>query len=124
MRIVIAGSRSLSNPKLVAEAIEASGFPVTEVVSGGARGIDRLGEQWARHKGLPVKKFEPNWRPDGPSGEVNRAAGHDRNRAMADYADGLIAIWDGVSPGTLGMIQAATERGLAVYVHRVSDAAD
>jgi hypothetical protein len=38
---------------------------------------------------------------------------------MAEYADALIAIWDGESRGTKNMIEEATKRGLRVYVKRI-----
>lgn len=38
---------------------------------------------------------------------------------MADYADALIAIWDGESRGTANMIEEAEKRGLKVFVYRV-----
>lgn len=116
MRVIIAGSRTLTNPRLVADAVDASGFTVTEVISGGARGIDRLGEQWAEARGVSVRRFPAEWESEG------RAAGHLRNRKMAENADALIAIWTAGSPGTHDMIHEATTRGLAVYVHRVGDA--
>ena len=86
---------------------------ITEVVSGGARGVDQLGERWARDNGCQVKRFLPNWSRDG------KAAGHIRNRQMGDYADALVAIWDGKSRGTAGMIEYARGRGLKVFVKTV-----
>lgn len=118
MRVIIAGSRSLTSPRLVDDAVEASGFLITEVISGDAPGIDRLGARWADLRGIPVRHFPADWEGKG------RAAGHLRNAEMAKHADGLIAIWDGISPGTKNMVFEATERKLAVYVHRVSDASD
>ena len=54
MRVIVAGSRGITDPNVVATAIAASGFQVTELVSGTARGADQLGEAWAlcryRHK--------------------------------------------------------------------------
>jgi len=54
MRVIVAGSRGIDDPNVVATAIAASGFHVTEVVSGTAHGVDQLGEAWAlcryRHK--------------------------------------------------------------------------
>lgn len=114
MRTIIAGSRYITDPAIVAAAIEESGFEITEVVSGACRGVDTLGEQWAKERGIPVKRFPAAWRRDG------RAAGPIRNRLMATYADALVAIWDGKSAGTRNMIETAQQRGLEVsvaYVH-------
>ena len=48
---------------------------------------------------------------------LGKAAGHARNRDMGDYADALIALWDGQSKGTKGMIDYAKKKGLEVYVY-------
>ena len=118
MKTIIAGSRGITDIATVAAAIVASGFQdqITEVVSGAARGVDRLGEQWAASVGIPVKSCPADWRRHG------RGAGLIRNREMADYAGALIAVWDGQSRGTRSMIELAEDRGLTVYVHIVEEA--
>src|SRR5690242_15034090 len=98
MRVIIAGSRDIKDVSLVAQAVERSGFNVTEVVEGGARGVDTLAFGWAQLQKIPVKPFPANWKRYG------RQAGILRNIEMADYADALIAIWDGKSRGTRHMI--------------------
>jgi len=112
MRTIIAGSRNITDLSVVRKAVERSGFSVTEVVSGGARGVDRLGERLARMLGVPCRVFPADWDAHG------RSAGVIRNGEMADYADALVAVWDGRSRGTANMISQARRRGLAVYVHR------
>lgn len=112
MRVIIAGSRGLSSYEVVEHAVASSGFDVTTVVSGGARGADRLGEKWAENNGAPVARYLPDWDAEP------RAAGHIRNRVMADNADALVAVWDGSSPGTRGMIEIARAKGLPTYVRR------
>ena len=59
MKTIIAGSRDLTDYNLVKLAVEESGFEIAEVVSGGARGVDRLGERWAKEHGVPIKRFIP-----------------------------------------------------------------
>ncbi len=81
----------------VRDAITNSGFEVTEVVSGGAQGIDTAGELWANREGLPIKYMPADW-------SQGRGAGFARNEQMAEYADALVAIWDGHSNGTRHMI--------------------
>lgn len=114
MKVIIAGSRSITNQQTVVQAIEQSGFDITEVVSGTARGVDRLGEAWAEQNNVPVKRFPADWRKWGYIG------GFKRNEQMAEYADALIAIWDGGSGGTRHMIRIARERGLKVFVCEVA----
>lgn len=116
MKTIIAGSRSITEMKPIRDAIFNSGWStlVTEVVSGGAYGVDRLGAKFAKDCGLPVKWFTPDWDTHG------KGAGFIRNQEMADYADALIAIWDGVSRGTKDMIDRATKKGLKIYIYDTS----
>lgn len=111
MKTIIAGSREGFDIKDVYNSVNRSGFEITEVVSGAARGVDRLGEQWAKEHGITIKQFLPDW--DG----LGKKAGHVRNREMGDYADALIALWDGESKGTKGMIEYAQKKGLQVFVY-------
>ena len=60
MRTVITGSKEIDNIQIVRKAVEASRFSINEVVSGMGRGVDRLGEQWARKQGLRVKRVYPD----------------------------------------------------------------
>jgi hypothetical protein len=127
MRVIIAGSRTITEIETVAAAVAASGFEITAGVSGGARGVDLLGAQWALENGVPVKTFSAEWRDITAPGAVikvtkqgrryNARAGFDRNQKMADYAEALIAVWDGRSPGTRDMIDRARARGLRVFIY-------
>lgn len=110
MKVIIAGSRDLTNMANIKQAVKESNFDITEVVSGHARGVDRLGEQWAKTSNISVKLFPADW------GKFGKAAGFVRNKEMAEYADALIAIWDGVSRGTENMIFNARGFELKVYV--------
>lgn len=113
MKTIIAGSRNITDYNTVLEAVADSGFVISEVVSGTARGVDTLGEQLAREFGFPVIRFPADWDTYG------RRAGHIRNRLMAEYADALIAVWDGYSTGTRNMIDTAQLLGLNIYIHIV-----
>jgi hypothetical protein len=125
MRTIIAGSRTIKDYSTVEKAITESQFTISgnptgcvgtisEIVSGGAVGVDRLGEQYACKNNIPVKQFIPDW-------STGRGAGYIRNTQMAEYADALIAVWDGESRGTLHMINEANRMRLKVYVYRVSE---
>lgn len=114
MKTIIAGSREIAKPLVhVEEAVRRSGFKVTQVVSGTARGVDAAGEEWAHRNSIPIVRHAANWRAHGKS------AGYKRNEQMADYAEALVAVWDGASRGTKHMIDIATRKGLQVYVHTV-----
>ncbi len=106
MKVIIAGTRNVKDYTLVYKTIEESGWKdrITEVVSGCATGVDSLGEQWARLNNVPVKEMPANWNAHGSS------AGPQRNRAMAEYADAAIIVWDGQSRGTRNMIENMIRR--------------
>ncbi|WP_084212177.1 DUF2493 domain-containing protein [Geoalkalibacter subterraneus] len=111
VRVIIAGSRTCTDFQLVESAIAASGFVITRIISGGAKGVDQAGEQWARRNDIPIERFDPDWKRFG------RGAGPMRNREMAQNADALIAIWDGKSKGTHNMIDLAKRQGLEVFIY-------
>lgn len=112
MKVIIAGGRTIIDYTLVLSALRESEFTPTEIVSGMAPGVDTLAIQYAKENNLPLKEFHADWNT------YKKAAGPIRNRAMAEYGDALVAIWDGESRGTKNMIEEATKRGLKVYVKR------
>lgn len=110
MRVIIAGSRGIDDYATVSAAVTRSGFTITRVLSGMARGVDTIAIRYAAANGLPLDAFPAEWSQWG------RAAGYRRNVRMAKNADALIAIWDGKSPGTRHMIDVAKANGLHVFV--------
>lgn len=120
MKVVIAGSRGITRYRVVVEAItrfqlrpdNPQGVLITEVVSGGAKGVDKLGERWAIERHIPITRFVPDWSQGLKGGPI-------RNEQMAQYADALIAVWDGYSRGTKDMISQARKMGLRVFIARV-----
>lgn len=114
-RVIIAGSRDFSDYNLLREKCDRilsdqkSNHQIV-IVSGTARGADRLGEQYAKERGYEVRQYPADWDAHGKS------AGFIRNREMAKNADALIAFWDGQSKGTRLMIDLAKDHDLAVRV--------
>ncbi len=85
--------------------------PDVEIVDGCARGADRVGRIYSNQVlQKRTKEFPAMWDIHGKS------AGHIRNAEMADYADALIAFWDGKSRGTANMIENARKRGLKIKI--------
>lgn len=112
MIIIVAGSRGFLDYGLLMTTLDMFPWPITEIVSGSARGADTLGERYAREKGIPIKLFPAQWDRHG------RSAGYRRNVEMAAYADALIAFWDGHSRGTEHMIEEARKRNLIIKIIR------
>jgi len=111
MRTIIAGGREVTEYAHIIRATQRCGWTPAVVISGHARGVDKLGELWAERNKIPCEIFPANWDLYG------NKAGPIRNNQMAEVADALIAIWDGKSRGTKHMIDTATKKGLKVYVH-------
>lgn len=111
-KVIIAGSRDFDNYCWLADIADQLLKDETdvEIVSGTARGADSLGEQYALERKYKLTKFPANWDLYGKS------AGYRRNVEMGNYADALIAFWDGESKGTKHMIDIATDKGLKVCV--------
>ena len=110
MKYIIAGGRDFNNIYIMAQALDPFEEDITEVVSGTARGADVTGEQWARARDIPIKRFEPNWEQYGKS------AGFIRNSEMGAYADAAICFWNGKSAGTKHMIQTMKFQHKPYYV--------
>ena len=118
VKVIIAGTRykdkankiPFDDFKLIVEAVDRSGFEITEVVCGMAIGVDKLGEQWAIANNIPVKEMPANWNAHG------KAAGPIRNRQMAEYADAAVIIWDGVSDGSRNMVNEMIRKKKPYYL--------
>ncbi|MBG7631299.1 MAG: DUF2493 domain-containing protein [Bacteroidetes bacterium] len=112
MKLIIAGSRNFNDYKKLCKICDhlLQNQANIEIISGAARGADQLGEKYASEKGYSIKQFPANWNKYG------KAAGPKRNEQMANYANTLIAFWDGKSKGTKHMIDMAKQANLNVEV--------
>lgn len=93
---------------LTQEGIEPKDLPL-EIVSGGARGADKLGEKYAKENGHKVTKFIPDW-------EKGKSAGMVRNIEMLKYASHAIIFWDGISKGSKQAIDNAKKYNVKLRV--------
>ena len=100
MRIIVAGSRDFNNYEVLDKILSCEiNPPFDTIISGDARGADILGAEWGARHGIPIQHFPAYWETYG------KAAGFIRNAEMGEYADMLIAFWDGKSKGTAHMIK-------------------
>lgn len=118
-RVIVAGSRTIDSQMFIFDKLDTllsqkiQEKEQIQIVSGTARGVDRIGEQYAAAKGFLCKQYPADWNTHG------KKAGYLRNCQMAENADALVAFWDGNSPGTRHMIETAKAHGLAVRVIRI-----
>lgn len=108
MKLAIIGSRSLRIENLGDYLPEN----VTEIVSGGAKGVDTSARLYAREHGIPLTEFFPDYDRYG------RCAPLKRNLQIIDYADAVLAFWDGQSRGTRFVIQACREKNVSIRIFR------
>ena len=122
MKVVIVGSRSITDPEIVFTAIDrfikdqCIGKPV--IISGGAGGVDSLAKKWAGVQGLDFIEFLPYHLVDKEV-EFSSRYFFARNRQMIQNADKVLAIWDGVSTGTLHAIRYSQKIGVPVMIIKV-----
>lgn len=113
MRIIIAGSRTIEDEHTVKAALlkaikEWQPRVITEIVTGGASGVDAIGKKIAEDYGVAHREFPADWDQHG------KRAGYLRNVQMAEYADALMLVWDGSSRGSKMMLDIARDRGLRI----------
>ena len=94
MKIAIVGSRTVTEIGLDGVIPKEC----TEIVSGGASGIDTCARQFAERNGLQYTEFPPDY------SRYKRGAPHVRNKQIVEYADVVYAFWDGKSAGTRSVI--------------------
>lgn len=114
MKLIVAGGRDYK-PR-VKDILRLNWLhmkrPVTELISGGAEGADKMGMDWATSLGIPMHLALPDWEQYG------KAAGPMRNREMARLADACVLFPGGA--GTASMAAEAEYAGIKVWDWRES----
>ena len=137
MIVIICGSRNFNNYDVVEKAIKKSGFNITTVYSGGAKGADALGEAWAKLNNIPIVQFPAKWNDLKQANAMIKTrenpwthkkerychnAGILRNEEMLNSgAEAVIAIQEEVTPGTQHMIKIAKQKDIPVYIYQKED---
>lgn len=118
MKVIVAGSRDVllyyedgEVYRLIGKGLNEIGVKTEDIsciLSGACRGVDRLGERWARYKYIHVERYPADWDRYG------RAAGPIRNQQMVDLADALIVIRFPESRGSKDILNRAKKKGIPV----------
>lgn len=114
-KLIVAGGRDFNDyDRMSADLFDLAenelGAEQVSIVSGMARGADRLAVEFADRENVQLHEFPAQWDTYG------KAAGYRRNVDMANASQGLLAYWDGRSRGTKHMIDIARSKGLRVWV--------
>ena len=107
MRVAVIGSREL----LVDNLEDYLPEETTEIISGGARGVDASAKDYALQHGLKLTEYLPEYARDG------RAAPLKRNITIIEIADLVLAFWDGASRGTKYVIDNCKKRNIPVKIY-------
>lgn len=110
MKLAIIGSRELKIDNLEKHLPEN----ISEIVSGGAKGIDTVAADYAKHHNIPLTEFLPDYE------RYKRGAPLKRNAEIAKYADEAIAFWNGSSKGTMYTVELFKKLGKKVTVIQIS----
>jgi hypothetical protein len=114
MKLIIAGSRSISEHGELARAVQNTKLKINKILVGNAKGVDTLAENYAAVMKIPCDVIEAPWDKYG------RPAGHIRNEQLTDQADALLVVWDGKSTGTLSLITMMNKKNKPVFLHLVN----
>lgn len=132
-KIVIAGSRTITDSIFIIKELDNvlrdDFFHGEEIViiSGTARGVDTVGEEYARLRGLEVERYPAEWdnldvkpcyvKINQYGKKYNAMAGKNRNKLMAEKCDAAVIFWDGYSSGTKHMIETIRKLNKKLYLY-------
>ena len=111
MKIAVIGSRTFNDFTLLEDTL--NNFNIDTIISGGAKGADKLAEEYADKYNIKTLIFEANWKKYG------NAAGPIRNKFIIENADYVIAFWDGKSKGTLSSINIAKKLNKTIKIVKI-----
>lgn len=109
MKVAVVGSRSITRLELENYLPDGT----DEIVSGGAKGVDTCARMYAISHGIKLTEFLPDYERYG------KAAPLRRNDLIVDYADEVLAFWDGASTGTQYVVRRCRLTGTPVRVFKM-----
>ena len=115
LHLAVVGGRDFSDHVRafrVLDSIHSHGDGIAKIISGGARGADALGAQWAARRDVPCTVHEADW------GRHGKAAGPIRNTLIVRDCNAMVAFWDGASSGTRDSITKARGAGVRLTIER------
>lgn len=111
MKVAVVGSRNLDVINLGKYLPENT----TEIISGGATGVDTSAKKYALANDIKLTEFLPEYRKYG------KLAPLIRNAQIIEGADLVVAFWDGKSKGTKSVIEKCREKGIEIKVYKKND---
>ena len=115
-KLAVIGSRAITNKKVVFDYLDSKRDKIEIIISGGAKGVDSIAQEWAKERGFPCLIYYPKWYNE--EGEYDKGAGFKRNYLIVKDADIVVAFTTG-SAGTQNSIDTANQLGKKVIIHKV-----
>lgn len=109
MKLAIIGSRGI----IISDLEKYISKDVTEIVSGGAKDVDTCAKEYAQKHNLKLTEFLPDYQ------RYKRGAPLRRNLQIIEYADAVLAFWDGESRGTKHVIDVCNKTGKKIVVQLI-----
>lgn len=107
MKVAIIGSRDFGRFDLSPYLPEG----ITEIISGGATGVDTYAKQYAFDHNIKYTEFRPKYNLFGIRAPLLR------NITIIEHAEKVIAFWDGKSPGTRFVIEKCLEKDIPLEIY-------
>jgi len=127
--LIIAGGRDFKNSTIMADVVtklvdQSIVAKDCKLICGMAKGADLIA--YNLYGATNNNKFFPKWNDLKAKPRnilvsrfgysYNALAGFNRNQAMAEHAEGLVAFWDGKSKGTKHMISCMDKLDKPIFV--------
>lgn len=118
-KVIVAGCRNFNDYSVIKNKLDillsqkSKEFKII-IISGTQKGVDSLGELYAKESGYEVIQKKPNW-------SLGLVAGPLRNEAMAKIADACVVFWDFKSKGSKNMIEIAQKYNLYLRVVKINN---
>lgn len=106
MKVAIIGSRNI----IINNLYDYIPNDVTEIVSGGAKGVDLCAKEYAQQKKIKYTEFLPEYNKYGKYAPLKR------NLKIIEYSDEIYVFWDGVSPGTKYVVSQCEKSGKTIHI--------
>ena len=112
MKVLVSGGRTYSNYRVVKHTLDNIDKQslITNLIHGGAKGADSLGDRWAKENNVDIKVYKPDWNKYG------KAAGVLRNQEMLDIEHPDIVVSFPGGNGTMDMRRRANQMGIKLLI--------
>lgn len=113
IKLAIVGSRTFNDLQAFYKCLQVLkvDYEIIQIISGGAKGADSIGEKYADENNIPKLIFKPDWQKYG------KRAGFLRNEDIIKNCNFCLAFWDGESHGTKHDIELCKKYNIPCFIY-------